>query len=644
MYSPRGANYSYGSSAESLLAAVNDFCDVDSDSAECQNAKAAYQYARAQHPTSMSAEIARARSQNGAVIGIESRKPAMYTANISENAMLATLSEVCDADSNSEACRSAIATYNQATETHAASMGQELSRARSGPGGSVGYESRKPTMYSNSGITNNSMLSALNEICDADSSSEACKSAIASYSQATETHASSMGQEFSRARSAPGGTIGYESRRPTMYTSGLSSNSMLSALDEICDADSTSEACKSAIASYNQATETHAASMGQELARARSAPGGTVGYESRKPAMYNGGITNNSMLSALDEICDADSTSDACKSAIASYNHATETHASSMGQEFARARSNQGTVGYDSRKPAMYSGEISSNPMLSALNEICDADSNSEACKSAIAKYNGAKEPWANAMSSEFSRGRTAQGTVGYESRQPAMYAQGHGNMFDGNMDTESLLTAANEVCDADSSSEACASAIAAYNGARASWSTNMGDEFGRGRTTSAAGTTTVGYASRRPEMYKPAANSAGISENTMLSTKPAETYVYALNEYCQPQAAGTAPSDDCAEAITGYLDAVGAGAAEPSPQIGAGIGSYLESIAPATAPTAGNSGAAVSGYLDSVAAGAASPPSAPAVKSYLEDVSAGAVTTPSTSGSIMSYLDTLGN
>jgi len=144
--------------------------------------------------------------------------------------------------------------------------------------------------------------------------------------------------------------------------------------------------------------------------------------------------------------------------------------------------------------------------------------------------------------------------------------------------------------------------------------------------------------------MYRPAANTAGISENTMLSTKPAETYVYALNEYCQPQAAGTAPSEDCAQAITGYLDAVGAGAAEPLPQIGAGIGSYLDSIAPVSAPKAGNSGAAVSSYLDSVAAGATSPPSVPAVKSYLEDVSAGAVTTPSTSGSMMSYLETLGN
>jgi hypothetical protein len=142
--------------------------------------------------------------------------------------------------------------------------------------------------------------------------------------------------------------------------------------------------------------------------------------------------------------------------------------------------------------------------------------------------------------------------------------------------------------------------------------------------------------------MYRPAANAAGITENTMLSTKP--NYVYALEEYCQPQVAGTAPSEHCAQAISGYIDAVGAGAAEPSPQVGAGIGSYLDSIAPASTPKAGNSGAAVSGYLDSVAAGAASPPSAPAVKSYLDDVSAGAVTTPSTSGSIMSYLDTLGN
>ena len=141
--------------------------------------------------------------------------------------------------------------------------------------------------------------------------------------------------------------------------------------------------------------------------------------------------------------------------------------------------------------------------------------------------------------------------------------------------------------------------------------------------------------------MYRPSANAAGITENTMLSTKP--NYVYALEEYCQPQAAGTAPSEDCAQAISGYIDAVGAGAAEPSPQVGAGIGSYLDSIAPASAPKAGNSGAAVAGYLDSVAAGAALPPSAPAVKSYLDDVSAGAVTTPSTSGSIMSYLDTLG-
>ena len=642
MYNPKGgnANYAYGSSPEALLAAVNDFCDVDDLSPECLNAKAAYQTARAGHPTSMGAEMARARSQNGNVIGIESRKPAMYTAGISENAMLATLNEVCDADANSEACKSAIATYNKASETHALSMGAEFSRARSQNGNVIGYESRKPAMYT-SGITNNSMLSALNEICDADGAgSEACKSAIASYSQATETHAASMGQEFGRARTNQG-TVGYESRKPTMYTGGVSNNAMLSALNEICDADSSSEACKSAIASYNDATETHAASMGQEFGRARTNQG-TVGYESRKPTMYTGGVSNNSMLSAMNEVCDADANSDACRSAIAAYNQATETHAASMGQEFGRARTNQGTVGYESRKPAMYTGEISNNSMLSAINEVCDADSSSAECQQLIARYNDAKEPWANPMSNEFGRARTNQGTVGYESRKPAMYTEGRGSMFAGNTDTNALLAAANEVCDADSSSVACANAIAAYNDARASWATNMSDEFARGTTTNAAGTTTVGYPSRRPDMYRPASQNAGITENAMLSTKP--NYVFALEEFCQPQTAGTTPSEDCAQAISGYIDAVGAGAAEPSPQVGAGIGSYLDSIAPASTPKAGNSGAAVAGYLDSVAAGAASPPSAPAVKSYLDDVSAGAVTTPSTSGSIMSYLDTLGN
>lgn len=574
MYNPKGgnANYAYGSSPEALLAAVNDFCDVDDLSPECLNAKAAYQTARAGHPTSMGAEMARARSQNGNVIGIESRKPAMYTAGISENAMLATLNEVCDADANSEACRSAIATYNKASETHALSMGAEFSRARSQNGNVIGYESRKPAMYTG-GVSNNSMLSAVNEVCDADGAgSEACKSAIASYSQATETHAASMGQEFGRART-------------------------------------------------NQ---------------------GTVGYESRKPTMYTGGVSNNAMLSALNEICDADSSSEACKSAIASYNDATETHAASMGQEFGRARTNQGTVGYESRKPTMYTGGVSNNSMLSAINEVCDAGSSSAECQQLIAQYNGAKEPWANSMSNEFGRARTNQGTVGYESRKPAMYTEGRGSMFAGNTDTNALLAAANEVCDADSSSVACANAIAAYNDARASWATNMSDEFARGTTTNAAGTTTVGYPSRRPDMYRPASQNAGITENAMLSTKP--NYVFALEEFCQPQTAGTAPSEDCAQAISGYIDAVGAGAAEPSPQVGAGIGSYLDSIAPASTPKAGNSGAAVAGYLDSVAAGAASPPSAPAVKSYLDDVYAGAVTTPSTSGSIMSYLDTLGN
>lgn len=87
-----------------------------------------------------------------------------------------------------------------------------------------------------------------------------------------------------------------------------------------------------------------------------------------------------------------------------------------MGQEFARARSQNGhVVGYESRKPAMYSGGVTNNAMLSALvDEVCDADGvKSEACQSAIAKYSEARAAWPGGMRQEFQRGRTAQGTVG---------------------------------------------------------------------------------------------------------------------------------------------------------------------------------------------------------------------------------------
>ena len=103
-------------------------------------------------------------------------------------------------------------------------------------------------------------------------------------------------------------------------------------------------------------------------------------------------------------------------SAIVQPAHPQETHALSMGQEFARARSSNGhVVGYESRKPAMYSGRVTNNAMLSALvEEVCDADGvNSEACQSAIAKYSEARAAWPGGMRQEFQRGRTAQGTVG---------------------------------------------------------------------------------------------------------------------------------------------------------------------------------------------------------------------------------------
>ena len=92
-----------------------------------------------------------------------------------------------------------------------------------------------------------------------------------------------------------------------------------------------------------------------------------------------------------------------------------ETHALSMGQEFARARSYSGNVvGYESRKPHGYSRGVLGNSMLSALEEVCDADKvNSVECRELMAKYGDARAAWPGGMAQEFQRGRTAQGTVG---------------------------------------------------------------------------------------------------------------------------------------------------------------------------------------------------------------------------------------
>ena len=92
-----------------------------------------------------------------------------------------------------------------------------------------------------------------------------------------------------------------------------------------------------------------------------------------------------------------------------------ETHALSMGQEFARASSYSGNVvGYESRKPHGYSRGLSGNSMLSALEEMCDADKvNSVECRELMAKYGEARAAWPGGMAQEFQRGRTAQGTVG---------------------------------------------------------------------------------------------------------------------------------------------------------------------------------------------------------------------------------------
>ena len=88
-----------------------------------------------------------------------------------------------------------------------------------------------------------------------------------------------------------------------------------------------------------------------------------------------------------------------------------------MSAEFARARSSQGTIGIESRKPAMYTSTISENSTLQAMvDEVCDADDGptSEACRSMMmARYGDARAAWPGGMQQEFRRGRTAQGTVG---------------------------------------------------------------------------------------------------------------------------------------------------------------------------------------------------------------------------------------
>ena len=93
--------------------------------------------------------------------------------------------------------------------------------------------------------------------------------------------------------------------------------------------------------------ETHALSMGQEFARARSYSGNVVGYESRKPHGYpRAGVSGNSMLSALEEVCDADKVNSVeCREMMAKYGDARAAWPGGMAQEFQRGRTTQGTVG-----------------------------------------------------------------------------------------------------------------------------------------------------------------------------------------------------------------------------------------------------------------------------------------------------------
>ena len=93
-------------------------------------------------------------------------------------------------------------------ETHTLSMGQEFARARSYSGNVVGYESRKPHGYPRAGVSGNSMLSALEEVCDADKvNSVECRELMAKYGDARAAWPGGMAQEFQRGRTAQG-TVG----------------------------------------------------------------------------------------------------------------------------------------------------------------------------------------------------------------------------------------------------------------------------------------------------------------------------------------------------------------------------------------------------------------------------------------------------
>ena len=153
------------------------------------------------------------------------------------------------------------------------------------------------------------------------------------------------------------------------------------------------------------------------------------------------------------------------------------------------------------------------------------------------------------------------------------------------------------------------------------------------------------------------------------------KNYLDAITEVCEAPDGTTAPSEECAGAISNYLDALSLSAAQPI-DAGPGIANYLDSIANAGAdassasppswaevsqsksPGAGTSDdenidkneepdevlpsttPAVADYLNALSSGEISPPSAPSVKSFLDEVGSGAL--PGSGAAIAGYLASL--
>jgi len=116
-----------------------------------------------------------------------------------------------------------------------------------------------------------------------------------------------------------------------------------------------------------------------------------------------------------------------------------------------------------------------------------------------------------------------------------------------------------------------------------------------------------------------------------------AAPYLSAIFDECDVRE----PTENCAEAIVSYLDALSFGETGPSREISAAITLYLDAYSSSESGEGATSSKAVTAYLGALGNGILQPPTSKAVASYLSALFAVEVTTPSTAAAIQSYLAT---